>query len=336
MSFRFGTRSIGDDQPVLVIAEIGINHEGDADLACRMVAVAAQAGADAIKLQTADPDENYAPNTPSHESYRKTFLGPAQTAVIFEHARSLGVEPFTSTGMSTYDWVENLQPAGYKISSGTLGHIPLIRMVAASGRPVLMSTGIATHSEIDLAVSEAETAGANAIGLMQCTSVYPCPAAHVDLASIRWLRDRYQKPVGFSDHTVGEDTAAFAVAAGARFIEKHFSLTPEKQTFDHSVSLGPQGFCRMIEKIRRAETLLGANDKPLRAADKALGMRRYLVASRSLEAGVTLHPEDVGVMRITTGETALASADYDRVVGAKTRKAIPALVPLNENNLDLS
>lgn len=335
MNFRFGTRSIGDHQPVLVIAEIGINHEGNADLACQMVESAAAAGADAIKLQTANPDENYAPDTPSHESYRKSFLGPEETKRIFDCARASGVEPFTSTGMSTFDWVEKLQPAGYKISSGTLCHIPLIRMVAASGRPVLMSTGIATHDEIDLAVSEAEANGAKDIGLMQCTSIYPCPDEFVDLSSIAWLHDRYHRPVGFSDHTIDEDTAALAVVAGAQFIEKHFSLSPGEATYDHSVSLGPKGFRRMVEKIRRAEALWGADDKPLRAIEQAQGMRRYLVASRTLAAGEIVRVEDVAVMRITASEEAIGPADYDRVVGTKTRTAIAALAPLNEKNLEL-
>ncbi len=335
MSFRFGSRAIGDDQPVLVIAEVGINHEGDANLACQMVEAAARAGADAIKLQTANPDENYAPDTPSHQTYSDAFLGPEETKHVFDCARASGVDPFTSTGMSTFDWVEKLQPAGYKISSGTLCHIPLIRMTAASGRPILMSTGIATHDEIDIAVSEAEAHGATDIGLMQCTSIYPCPDELVDLASIGWLNKRYNRPVGFSDHTVDEDTAAHAVVAGARFIEKHFSLTPGKQTFDHCVSLGPDGFRRMVENIRRAETLVGADDKPLRARAQAKKMRRYLVASRPLKAGETIRAEDVGVMRISDSDDAIVPAQYDRVIGAKIKAAVAPLAPLNSSNLDL-
>lgn len=334
-SFRFGSRAIGDNQPVLVIAEIGINHEGDADLACRMVEAAADAGADAIKLQTANPDENYAPDTPSYATYAQAFLGPEDTARVFQCARGVGVEAFTSTGMSTFDWVEKLAPAGYKISSGTLCHIPLIRMVAASGRPVLMSTGVATHDEIDRAVGEAAAHGAADIGLMQCTSIYPCPDDLVDLSSIAWLRQRYQRPVGFSDHTTAEDTAALAVAAGARFIEKHFSLSPEKTTFDHAVSLGPSGLREMIEKIRRAEALLGAGDKPLRAREQATRMRRYLVASRRLAPGDTVRPDDVGVMRISAIDGAIGPADYDRVVGATVRRTVAPFAPLNGDNLDL-
>lgn len=316
-SIVFGSCSIGAGHPVMVIAEIGINHEGDVAVACEMVEKAVDAGADAIKLQTADPNENYAPDTSSYAIYKKSFLGPEKTAKVFETARNLGVEPFTTTGLRTFDWVERLNPTGYKISSGTLTHIPLVKKAAQTGRPLLMSTGIATHAEIDEAVAVAKASGAEDLGLMQCTSLYPCPDECIDLASIAWLREAYGCPVGFSDHTEDAQTAAFSVAAGATFIEKHFSLTPGKKSFDHHLSLGPEQFRKMVDDIRRVEKLLGSASKPLRAVEAAQHMRRCLVVLKTLKKGHELTEDDIGFMRTNDSQGALLPSQFECILGAR-------------------
>src|SRR5262249_51834119 len=158
---------------VVVIAEIGINHEGSVEACGKMITAAAGAGADAIKLQTVDPDESYAPGTASYALFSRAWLSPEATARMFGLARDLGMEPFTTSGdPATLDWVDRLRPAAHKISSGLLTHLPLIRRAAATGRSVIMSTGMSTLEDVDDAVAAAQGAP---IALMQCTSLYPAP-----------------------------------------------------------------------------------------------------------------------------------------------------------------
>ena len=180
----FGSRVIGPGAPVAVIAEIGINHEGDAGTCARMIEAAAAAGADAIKLQTIDADENYVRGTESYELFHKSGLGREGTAEMFEFARRNGVEPFTTAGdPATLEWVDRLAPAAHKFSSGLLTNGPLIRRAAETGRTLLMSTGMAEVADVDAAVAAAVGDGRRPVGLFQCTSLYPAPPETLNLAT---------------------------------------------------------------------------------------------------------------------------------------------------------
>ena len=260
----FGSRLIGPGEPVVVIAEIGINHEGDIETCARMIEAAAGADADAVKLQTIDADANYVGGTESHGVFNAASLTREETARMLTLARANGLEAFTTAGdTATLEWVTQLNPAAHKISSGLLTHLPLIRVAARTGRTLLMSTGMAEPADIDAAAAAAREAGAQAIGLFQCTSLYPAPPEAINLASIQWLAARYGVPVGFSDHSVGCEAAALSVTAGARMIEKHFTLDPSTPGYDHHISLDPQGFAAMVQRVRAAEAMLGVPEKRL-------------------------------------------------------------------------
>ena len=326
----FGSRKIGEGAPVVVIAEIGINHEGDTGHCMRLIDEAASAGADAIKLQTVDADENYVPGTQSHKLFSKGYLSAEATAGAFNHAKSLGMEAFTVTGLRTFDWVERLEPAAYKISSSTLFHYPLLRRAALTSRSLLMSTGMAETSDIDDAVNWVQEYGAVNIGLFQCTSVYPASSDILDLLTIGFLQDRYGVPAGFSDHSMGSEASVLAVAAGASMIEKHFSLDPSRPDFDHHISLDPGQFRKMVTRIREAETMLGTREKRLvpDAADIARRMRRYLVAAVDVPLGHTLTADDIGVMRLGDGQVGLHPRYFDDLVGAIAKVSIKQFKPL--------
>lgn len=320
----FGRRRVGPDYPVLVVAEIGINHEGDAEQCLRLIEAAAASGADAVKLQTSDPDENYIPATPSYDLFKRAFLGPEATARAFACARALGLEPFTTTGMRTFEWIERLAPVAYKISSSTLGHFPLVRLVASTGRPVLLSTGMAEAPDVAASVDWARRNGAKHLAVMQCTSLYPCAPEQLDLAVIGSLAALYDCVAGFSDHSLGPEAAPLAVAAGARVIEKHFSLDTSRPSFDHALSLDPAGFAGMVRSIRAAERMLGSREKRLgaQAAVMAHNMKRYLVARRDLAAGAVLGTDDIGVMRLAEGADGLVPRHYDALIGSRLRAAV--------------
>ena len=330
----FGSRRIGRGEPVLIIAEIGINHEGDEAVCARMIEAASRAGADAIKLQTVDADESYAPETQSHALFSRAALSAEATARMFDLARGLRLEPFTTCGdMATLEWVDRLDPAGHKISSGLLTHIPLIRRAAAKGRSILISTGMATVADIDAAVVAAEGAP---LGLMQCTSLYPAPPHQLNLRAIQSLADRYGVPVGFSDHSLGTEAAAIATAAGAHMIEKHFTLDASRAHFDHHLSLDPSAFGRMVQQVRAAESMLGSPSKAPVGDEVAnrLKVHRSLVAKRAMPAGHRLGVDDIAVLRTLPGQGGLPPAMLERVIGRRLRREIRAFEALSDELLE--
>jgi len=336
-SIPFGTRRIGPGLPVVVIAEIGVNHEGDAELCLRMVEAAARSGADAVKLQTVKADECYVPGTESHAIFSRAELAEADTARVFALARELGTEPFTTCGdLASVDFVQTLGPAAWKISSGLLTHLPLIRRLAATGQTLLLSTGMAGLASVDRAVAVAREAGAEHLGVFQCTSIYPAPPESLNLRAIRTLERRYGIPAGLSDHSEGVEAAPLAVAAGACMIEKHFSLDPSRPGFDHRLSLDPAGFARMVAAVRRAEGMLGSGDKVLAGAEQenAARFHRCLVARRDVVAGATLAAEDLAVMRVAPeAGRGLPPEALDQVPGRRAARDIRRFEPIFAKDL---
>lgn len=321
----FGARRIGPGEPVVVIAEIGVNHEGDATVCARMIEEAARAGADSIKLQTIDADENYVRGTESHALFSKCALSREDTARMFELARKLGMEPFTTAGdPATLDWVTALAPAAHKISSGLLTNLPAVRHAARTGLPLLMSTGMADPADVDASVAAARGAGCAHLGLFQCTSIYPAAPESLNLGAIRWLEERYGAPAGFSDHSEGVEAAAYAVAAGARMIEKHFTLDRSRPGYDHRLSLEPTEFAEMVRRVRAAEAMLGPGGKQPTDEERARARlyRRILVARRDIAAGETLDGGNVGLKRPLPDMSGLPPSRYEDVLGRRAKRAL--------------
>lgn len=322
---RFGRRQIGPGLPVVVIAEIGINHEGDLELCLALVERAARAGADAIKLQTIDADENYVPGTQSHTVFSQAQLDRKATAGVFARARELGMEALTTCGdMATLAWVDALEPAAHKISSGLITHLPLIRAAAATGRPLLISTGMSDLETARRAAEVARTAGADELCFLQCTSVYPAPPDMLNLRGISTLRRELEVPVGYSDHSIGAAAAALAVAAGAVVIEKHFSLDPGRNGFDHRLSVDPAGLRELVEAVRQAEVMLGVPGKSFSAQQVAAAKRylRSIVARRDIAPGDVLTLDNVGFMRTAPEQRGMPPGDWDSLCGRKVARAI--------------
>lgn len=335
-AFAFGDKRIGSGEPVFVIAEIGINHEGDFDACARLTEAAAKVGADAIKLQTVDPDENYAPGTESHALFSRAVLSPDETGRIFALSRRLGVEPFTTVGdASTLEWVERLEPSGYKISSGLLTATPMIHFAARTGRPMILSTGMAEESDIARGLEVAREAGATDLAILQCTSMYPAPDDILNLAAIRPMAAKFDVPVGFSDHSIGIEAAGLAVAAGAVIIEKHISLDVTRPEFDHRLSLEPEDFRRMVDGVRRAERMMGSSEKRPHAAEReaATRLHRRLAARRDLGAGEALSAENIVLLRFPEGTDGMAPDAYWSVLGRKVIDPMARHAPITETNL---
>ena len=309
-----------------VIAEIGINHEGSVERCSEMICASVAAGADAIKLQTVDAARSYAPDTESYKIFKKAALTEAETANMFQLACDCGVEAFTTSGdLQTLEWVDRLNPAAHKISSGLLSCTPIVTEACKLGKPLLMSTGMSGTATIDQSVEIARQSGCKT-ALFQCTSLYPCPTEKLDLSAINGLSKRYRLPTGFSDHSLGVHMAPLAVAAGARLIEKHVTFDKKRSGFDHSISLETKEFAEMVTLVRQAEIAMGQADKTVDdlIIEQSQQYERRLAAARDLPAGHVLTIDDLLFMRFSKNVDAISSYEAGAVVNRQVNKSISA------------
>lgn len=319
-------RDVGPGKPAWIIAEIGINHEGNAGTCARMIEEAAIAGADAIKLQTVDADASYTRESPSYTLFKESALTAEETAGLFRLTRDKGMAPFTTAAdLATIDWVDRLKPAAHKVSSGLLSTLPVVRHLARTGRPLILSTGMSYEEDIDLAVDTARAAGAQQIALLHCTSIYPAPAETLNLAAIAWMAERWRVPAGFSDHSLGDTAAPLAVIAGACIVEKHFTLDVSRPGYDHHIGLDPAGFRRMVDAIRIAERMRGRPGRNMSDAELSVRKwaRRAVVARCAISAGETLTVGHLTFKRPPPGvEPGMAPDLIEALVGHKVTRAL--------------
>jgi sialic acid synthase SpsE len=322
---------------VYVIAEIGINHEGSVNECVKMINEAANFGASAVKLQTINADANYVLDSESYKTFKGSELTPEETADMFKLAKSKGLDIFTTAGdIETIKWVDKLHPSCWKISSGLLTHIPLISYLASLGRPLLISTGMAIQDEIDLAIKTVRAAGNNDISLLQCTSLYPAPLDSLNLKIIKSLKRKYKCNVGFSDHSLGTDASFLSVGAGAKIIEKHFSLDPSRSGFDHKVSLNAADFKIMIDRIRLAEIMMGSPEKLLSYELKETrnSFLRSIVAIKNISKGDAFSDHNIGVKRTLSGRGGSEPKYFDNIIGLIAKKDFNIDDPITIGEID--
>jgi N,N'-diacetyllegionaminate synthase len=260
---------LGEGSPTFVVAEIGNNHDGSIGQARALIEAAAEAGADAVKFQTHIAEAEMLPSTPTpphfdeprFEFTRRMELDFEEHAPLKTFAEERDLAFFSSPfSLEAVELLERLEVPAYKVASGEVTNPPLVEAVAATGRPVLLSTGMSGLDEIAGAVSILREHGTPFL-IMQCTSAYPCPPEKVNLAAMRTLRERFDCPVGLSDHTADIYTAIAAVALGAACIEKHFTLSRRLYGPDHHASLEPQALARLVEGVRQVEAAIGDGTK---------------------------------------------------------------------------
>lgn len=312
------------DSKTYIIAEIGINHEGNVDICKWMVDAAAATGVDAVKLQTVDAKKSYVPNSISYDLFLNSVLSQDETADVFSHAKQLGLDVFTTCAdAETADWVDKLEPSSWKISSGLLNHIPLIRHLAAYGRPMIVSTGLASDDDISAAISAILQENNEDIVLLHCTSLYPVPLEKVNLARMATLHDKFSLPVGFSDHSLGYEAAKLSVAAGSVMIEKHFTLDESRSGFDHHISLNPSGLREFVQQVRYAEVMMGSvvsqNELLVEQRQQFL---RSVVASRDLNIGDLITKECLNIMRPAPNDVGAKPIDLEKMIGCTINRRI--------------
>lgn len=335
-------REIGPGKPAYVIAEISANHNQSLNSALELIALAKESGADAVKIQTYTPDtitidcdnEYFHIGKGSlwagknlYKLYREAFTPWEWHAELFAHARKTGITLFSSPFDETaVDLLEKLDAPAYKIASFELVHLPLIRRVAQTGKPLIMSTGMGSLEEIAIAVETAREAGCRELALLKCTSAYPAPPEEANLRTIPHLADAFGVPAGLSDHTMGSAVAVASVCLGGCIIEKHFTQSRAVPGPDSAFSMEPAEFKAMVDNVRTAEQALGRVSYELTEKEKASRVfRRSIFVVQDIPAGGEITPENVRIIRPGHG---LAPQDWERVIGRKAKKALRRGEPL--------
>ncbi len=337
-----------DSSRCFVIAEAGVNHNGDPETALELVDAAAETGADAVKFQTFRADLLVQPDAPKaryqeettgadetqHEMLRGLELPLPAYEALKARAEERGLI-FMSTPFDeeSVDLLDDLGMQAFKIGSGELTNLDLLRAVARKRKPIILSTGMASLGEVEQAIDAVTSQGNEDIVLLHCVSNYPTEASDVNLRALGTMRTAFGRPVGFSDHTMGIEVALAAVALGAVVVEKHFTLDHNADGPDHRLSLEPGDMTRLVQGILKVESALGDGIKRPAAseADVRAVARRSLVVSTDLPAGATLRADVLVVRRPGTG---LAPALKPYVVGRRLRVRVAAGTMLTLEMLD--
>ncbi len=341
---KIANRLIGRDHPPFIVAEMSGNHNQSLQRALQIVEAAAKSGAHALKLQTytadtmtldldegefhiGDPDNLWA-GTSLYKLYSEAYTPWEWHKPIFDKAAELGMIAFsTPFDDSAVDFLETLEVPCYKIASFENTDLPLIEKVAATGKPLIISTGMATVAELDEAVSAARRAGCKDLILLKCTSTYPATAENTNIATIPHLRDLFGCEVGLSDHTMGIGVSVASVALGAAVIEKHFTLRRADGGVDSTFSMEPEEMAQLVAETERAWQAIGnIHYGPTAAEINSLKYRRSLYIVEDLKAGDELTENNVKAIRPGLG---LAPKFRNQVIGRHLKKDAAKGTPLN-------
>lgn len=301
-SVRIRDRWVGHGQPVFIVAEAGSNHNRDWDHTRRLIEIAAEANVDAVKFQVFTAETLYPEPGPIHEAIKAAELPLDWIPRIADYAKDCGLiflaSPFLPSGV---DALEQVNVAAYKVASSETTNLPLLKYIASKGKPLLVSTGMCDLADIHEAMEVIRSEDNNEIVLLQCTSLYPTEPKHVHLKALGLLREAFQSPVGFSDHTLHFATPAAAVALGACVVEKHFTSNRQLDGPDHAYALEPEDLKLMVSIIRSTEQALGHAMKILLPEEAEVARRESVRAAKDIQAGEILTSDLVNVKRPVLG-----------------------------------
>jgi N-acetylneuraminate synthase/N,N'-diacetyllegionaminate synthase len=328
-------RLIGDVSPCFIVAEVGVNHNGDVNLAKKLIDASKEAGADAVKFQTfkaenvvtknaekADYQKEATGHGSQHEMIKKLELSGDDFRELAEYAKERNImflsSPFCKDSV---DLLDKIGVPAFKIASGEITNLPLLKYVSSKGKPIILSTGMATLGEIEEAIETIRSGGVKDIILLHCVTSYPAKIEDANLKAIQTLKYAFKLPVGFSDHTREIAIPVAAVALGACVIEKHLTLDRKMPGPDHKASLEPHEFEEMVKAIRNVEKALGDGiKKPTEEEEKIKKVaRRSIVAKVNIPKGATITEGMLDVKRPGTG---IEPKYMKIIVGRKTKKKI--------------
>lgn len=334
-NIKIGSKLVGEGHPTFIIAEAGINHQGDLDKAKEMVKIAAKAGADAVKFHSYKTERVFTKQAPKAEymkkdSQKESFFSMAKRyelsfedyQILMNLTKKKNIlflsTPYDETGV---DLLEKLGVLFYKVGSSDTTNLPLLRYIAKRKKPMIVSTGMSDMQEIKEALNVIHSTGNNKIILLQCTSNYPTALENVNLRAIKTLREKFKVPVGFSDHTLGISVDIAAVALGACVTEKHFTLDKNMEGPDHKASLEPHELKEMIRGIRDIEKAFGSPLKKVAKSEIEVKKvaRKSIVADKFIPTGVKITRNMLAIKRPGTG---LPSRFMKDILGKKAKSDI--------------
>lgn len=318
----------------MIIAEAGVNHNGSLEIAKQLCLAAKQAGADIVKFQTWKTEKIITKNVEQAE-YQKENTGEEESQYDMLKSLELSYDDFkeikhycdeigiifasTADEEESLDFLVELGIPFIKVGSGDINNISYLRYIGAKKRPVILSTGMSYLSDVDIAVRELQQAGCNDITLLHCTTNYPCDKHNVNLNSLKTLSSAFGLPVGYSDHTQGNEVSIAAVALGACVIEKHFTLDRQMSGPDHMASVEPKEFADMVKAIRNVEMAMGDGIKKPTKGEKEISkvVLKKILASKEINEGDIIKPEDLCVKRNDIG---IPAQYWDLIVGSRAKK----------------
>ncbi|GAB4364332.1 MAG: N-acetylneuraminate synthase family protein [Deltaproteobacteria bacterium] len=344
---RIGNSLVGFGRPCCIVAEAGSNHDGDLSQALRLIDIAAEAGADAVKFQNFKADKLYPRSAGTagylqtsqsiHEVIRRMEVPEDWVPRLAAHCREKGIA-FLSSPFDE-DSADLLDPflQAFKVASYEMTHHPLLRHIARKGKPMIVSTGTATLDEVLRSVEVIRSEGNDRIVLMQCTASYPCPLEAVNVRALVTLREATGLPTGLSDHSRDPIVAPMAaVALGAVMVEKHFTLRNSLPGPDHRFSLEPAELAEMVRRIREVERSLGHGRKERQEVEAELHAfaRRTIFAIRPIAAGERLSPENIAILRCGRLGKGLEPAEFESVLGRRAKRPIASEEPIRREDLE--
>ena len=332
---KINNRLIGEKQPVFIIAEAGVNHNGKLKLAKKLIDVAAKAKVDAVKFQTAKA-EDVVTQKANIADYAKKNIKKNMTQLEMIKNLELKYDDFrvlkrycdkkeiiflsTPHSFDAIDFLEDLVPA-YKFGSGDITNIPALKHAAKKHKPILLGTGMSTLKEVKEAVKSIKSVGNNQIAALHCTTSYPCPLEDINLRAMITMQKELNCLVGYSDHTLGITVPIMATCLGATIIEKHFTLDRNLPGPDHKASLTPEELKNMVEEIRNVEKALGKFDKKPTVSEKKIMrlVRKSIIAKKDIEKGAII---DESMLIIKRPGTGLYPAYLNKIIGKKAKRHI--------------
>jgi len=319
---KVNNKTIGNNSPTYIIAEAGINHNGNMKNAKKMIEIAKNSKADAIKFQTFKAEDLATPNSPYFKLFKKVELDYNDFGELSDYSKKLGIT-FLSTPFSeeAVDVLQKIKVPMYKISSGDLTHIPLLKHVASKKKPVIISTGMSTLDEIKNAVRTIRNKKNNKIIILQSVSGYPTPSKDANILSIKMLKEKFSYPIGYSDNGLDNLVPLLAVSVGAKIIEKHFTINKRMNVPDKNISVDPNELRNLIMNIRKVEEILGSGEKKVALCEKEIKKiaRRSIIAKCSIEKGTKITSKMIMIKRPGTG---IHPSQINKVVGKKTKQKI--------------
>ncbi|RGF13505.1 N-acetylneuraminate synthase [Blautia sp. AM16-16B] len=319
----------------LIIAEAGVNHNGNLDVAKKICLAAKEAGADVVKFQTWITDRiitknvkqaeyqtvNTGSNQSQYDMLKSLELSYDEFKKIKNYCDEIGII-FASTADDSKDidfLVDELEIPFIKVGSGDIGNISYLRYVGSKKKPIVLSTGMSTLSDVEISLRALQEGGADDITLLHCTTNYPCPFEMVNLRAMNTLQSAFDLPIGYSDHTIGTEIPVAAVARGAKIIEKHFTLDRNMKGPDHLASTEPKEFKKMVDEIRNVEKAFGTGIKEPTKEEKEISkvVFKHIVAKHIIREGDTISEDDICVKR---SENGLPASAWDIIIGTKARK----------------